>query len=289
MSFVSIVFGLIFEWLSLAVSMRRFCSFRLGDDWEDMCWRDQSITETTELLPDPAETPSEEKQDADAESLTNQINSQTEIFVGKISNFRYGHTVQEVKTDCNENCRKRNLEESESHEDPKRLRLCDEKTNVITQSLRDVRVCSVDSVMDSGEGESVCSDNCGLRDLRQSSPSSIKERQMSMDSTRDSGIGENSKEAEGEKAREDVDEVDDDEDDDGTCWQPKQRTAVSKRLPGMTLTRFGYLSLVEVFLKETFFSFQTTPTTSSRLIGTFFKEPKSTPRGRGKWKRNRTI
>ena len=146
------------------------------------------MSQASELLPE--ETSNSTKQESEADSQTIEINTQAQSLVGKISNFKYGPSIQEVKTDCNENSRKRSLVDSDfSGSDSKRMRLSDEKTNVITQSLRDVRVCSVDSTMDSGEGESVCSENCGLRDWKHPSPSMIKERQISMDSTRDSGIG----------------------------------------------------------------------------------------------------
>lgn len=206
----------------------------MGDDWGEMCWRDSALSQTSELLPESAETSSNSiKQESESEVQTNEINAQAQSLVGKISNFKYGPSIQEVKTDCNENCRKRTLVNSDySGSDSKRMRLSDEKTNVITQSLREVRVCSVDSTMDSGEGESVCSETCNLRDWKHPSPSFIKERQISMDSTRDSGIGESSKETEGEKTQGEMDEEDDDDDDDGTSWHPKQKIAVSKRLPG---------------------------------------------------------
>lgn len=201
-----------------------------------MCWRDSPLSQTSALLPEPTETSSGAKQESESDPQTNEINAQAQSLVGKISNFKYGPSIQEVKTDCNENCRKRSLVNSDySGSDSKRMRLSDEKTNVITQSLREVRVCSVDSTMDSGEGESVCSETCNLRDWKHPSPSLIKERQISMDSTRDSGIGESSKEVEGEKAQGEMDEEDedeDDDDDDGTSWHPKQKIAVSKRLPG---------------------------------------------------------
>lgn len=195
-----------------------------------------------ELLPEVADSPCNDKSDSiEAENITSQINSQTEILVGRVSDLRCGHKVQEAKTDCNENCRKRSLSTDYSVSESKKQRLVDEKTNNITQSLRDVRVGSVDSMMDSGEVDSVCSETCGLRDVKLEGPAFIKERQMSMDSTRDSGIGESSREVEGDKARTSTDEEneadvdgidDDDDDDDGTCWQPKQKISVSKRLPG---------------------------------------------------------
>lgn len=250
----------------------------------DVCWRETQLIQTQELLPETAENSTAQKMESEAETLTKQINSQTEIFVGKINNFRYGHTIveQEVKTDCNENSRKRGLPSSDSTEsDSKRLKLNDEKTNVITQSLRDVRVCSVDSMMDSGEGESVCSDTCGFRDLKHASPSLIKERQMSMDSTRDSGIGESSKEVEGEKSRrgtneedddDDNGDEDDDEDDDGTCWQPKHRVPISKRLPGKRRFCAGIFPRYTVNKPQAMhFYFQTTHFTSFNQIGTSFK------------------
>lgn len=200
------------------------------------------MTECAQLTPElTTEALNNQKQDSEAENLTNQITSQTEIFVGKVSNYRCGHTVQEAKMDCNENCRKRNNDctTKYSESEPKKQKITDEKTSDITQSLRDVRVGSVDSMVDSGEGESVCSESCGFKDLKNMGPAFIKERQCSMDSTRDSGIGESGREAESEKIRistdedgeGDVDDIDD-EDDDGTCWQPKQRIPISKRLPG---------------------------------------------------------
>ena len=225
---------------------------RLGEEWEELCWRDSKLVEATELLPVSTDESNNFKLDSEAENLTSQINSQTEIFVGKVSNQRCGHTVQESKTDCNENCRKRSLGTSDCPgNDSKRQKLTEEKTNVITQSLRDVRVGSVDSMMDSGEGESVCSETCGLRDLRNAGPGFIKERQMSMDSTRDSGIGESGREVESEKLRAstdeaDVDDIDDEDDDDETCWQPKQKIPLSKLLPGNLKFPF-FLTTMSIF------------------------------------------
>lgn len=168
----------------------------------------------------------------ETDSQLNEINTEAQSLAGQMSSFQYGTSIQELKTDCNDNCRKRSLDSTDfAGSEAKKMRLNDEKTNVITQSLRDVRVCSVDSTMDSGEGESVCSEN-GLRDWKHPSPSMIKERQISMDSTRDSGIGESSKETEGEKGQGDLNEEDDDDDDDGTSWHPKQKIPISKRLLG---------------------------------------------------------
>lgn len=240
MSIVCDIYILIFLFVDRSCNQYYNIVFRLGEEWEELCWKDSVLTETNELLPEPTDTPNNQKQDSEAENITNQINSETEILVGKVSGHRCGHTIQETKTDCNENCRKRSLSSDFSPSESKRQKLTEEKTNVITQSLRDVRVGSVDSMMDSGEGESVCSESCGFRDIKHAGPAFIKERQMSMDSTRDSGIGESSREVEGEKIRTstdedneaDVDDIDDEDDDDGTCWQPKQRIPISKRLPG---------------------------------------------------------
>lgn len=212
---------------------------RLGDDWEQLCWRDTTLTQASKLLPESSDTSLNGlKPDLDADSQTSEINAQAQSLVGKINSFKYGPSIQEVKTDCNDNCRKRSFGNTDfSGSEAKKMRLNDEKTNVITQSLRDVRVCSVDSTIDSGEGESVCSEY-GLRDWKHPSPSMIKERQISMDSTRDSGIGESSKETECEKNQGDLDEEDEDDDDDGTSWHPKQKVPVSKRLPGTVDNHF---------------------------------------------------